>query len=51
MLTLTNFLNNACTGALALEALQGALQGFVLTDAYLGHLISLLSLISPCIYR
>ena len=33
MLTLTNFLNHTTAGALTLEALQG----FILTDAYLGH--------------
>lgn len=37
MLTLTNFLNHTTAGALTLEALQSTLQGFILTDAYLGH--------------
>ena len=37
MLTLTDFLDDAGAGALTLEALQGALQGFVLTTTYLGH--------------
>ena len=37
MFALANFLNDACAGALALKPLQSALQGFVLTDAYLGH--------------
>ena len=37
MLALTNFLNDAGAGALALKPLQSALQGFILTDAYLGH--------------
>ena len=37
MLTLTDFLDDAGAGALTLEALQGALQGFVLTNTNLGH--------------
>ena len=37
MLALTDFLDDACAGALTLEALQGALQGFVLTNTNLGH--------------
>ena len=37
MLALANFCQNACAGALTLEPLQRAFQGFILADTYLGH--------------
>ena len=37
VLTLTHLSQHTRLSAATLKALQGALQGFVLTDAYLGH--------------
>ena len=47
MLTLTNLGHDAGAGALALETLQSAFQGFVFLDTYFRHLFYLPSPISP----
>ena len=45
MLTLASLCQNTCASTLTFEPLQSAFQGFVFADAYLGHLLSLPSLI------
>ncbi len=47
MLALANLLQNTAAGALTLEPLQSAFQRLIITNTNLGHLLSLLSLISP----
>ena len=47
MLALANLLDDAAAGTLALKPLQSAFQGLTVTNTDLGHLFSLLSLISP----
>ena len=47
MFTFTDFLEDATTGALPLKSLERTFQGLIFANTYLGHLLSLPSLISP----